>query len=315
MTTPFRVVLTVGGATLAVLLTGYGTTAFVSWRRAQLAPVPSATTSPSPPGPPSPGTPAPRPAETPPPLLVASPPDSDQDGLPDNLEAIYRTNPLQSDTDGDGYLDGSEVANGYDPTIPSPDDKIVVPVPTPRGPTYTEQYFNRVGLPPSRENLLKSGELEEFVASVNARGFLPAIREEELTIVSRGGRQAVVAYLDTVSLPQNQQITAVSNEDIERAFRTLTEQKDPKAIDQLIAALSTNVEILRTAPVPQETLALHKQYLAATLALKQNAEALKDYQTDFVGVLVAASRIDNLRGVFRAVAEGIKALEKQYNIT
>jgi len=42
--------------------------------------------------------------------------DSDQDGLTDAEELnIYQTNPLQADSDGDGYLDGDEVKAGYNP--------------------------------------------------------------------------------------------------------------------------------------------------------------------------------------------------------
>ncbi|MCK5061434.1 hypothetical protein KAR28_02700 [Candidatus Parcubacteria bacterium] len=41
--------------------------------------------------------------------------DRDSDGLSDNDESIYGTDPSNPDTDGDGYLDGVEVANGYDP--------------------------------------------------------------------------------------------------------------------------------------------------------------------------------------------------------
>ncbi|TAN57580.1 hypothetical protein EPN15_03890 [Patescibacteria group bacterium] len=65
-------------------------------------------------------------------------PDTDKDGLPDNLEAFYKTNPdavdtdfdgltdsaevnswktnpINPDTDGDGFRDGDEVKSGYDP--------------------------------------------------------------------------------------------------------------------------------------------------------------------------------------------------------
>jgi hypothetical protein len=43
--------------------------------------------------------------------------DSDQDGLTDAEELnIYQTNPLQADSDGDGYLDGDEVKAGYNPS-------------------------------------------------------------------------------------------------------------------------------------------------------------------------------------------------------
>lgn len=42
--------------------------------------------------------------------------DADNDGLLDYEEQyIYGTDPQNSDTDGDGFLDGDEVTNGYDP--------------------------------------------------------------------------------------------------------------------------------------------------------------------------------------------------------
>lgn len=45
--------------------------------------------------------------------------DTDSDGLSDFDEARkWKTNPLIKDTDGDGYNDGIEVQNGYDPKGP-----------------------------------------------------------------------------------------------------------------------------------------------------------------------------------------------------
>lgn len=42
--------------------------------------------------------------------------DSDDDGLFDREELrVYKTDPLNQDTDGDGYLDGAEVKNGFNP--------------------------------------------------------------------------------------------------------------------------------------------------------------------------------------------------------
>ncbi len=43
--------------------------------------------------------------------------DSDGDGLSDVWETrVYASDPLKADTDGDGYMDKLEVANGYSPT-------------------------------------------------------------------------------------------------------------------------------------------------------------------------------------------------------
>lgn len=50
--------------------------------------------------------------------------DSDQDGLSDEEEKMYGTNPSNPDTDGDSYSDGAEVRSGYDPTKPAPGDKL-----------------------------------------------------------------------------------------------------------------------------------------------------------------------------------------------
>jgi len=45
--------------------------------------------------------------------------DTDSDGLTDWDELkVYKSNPLVADTDGDTYIDGHEVQNGYSPTGP-----------------------------------------------------------------------------------------------------------------------------------------------------------------------------------------------------
>ncbi|HOW60301.1 MAG TPA: sortase [Candidatus Moranbacteria bacterium] len=44
--------------------------------------------------------------------------DPDKDKLPNYLEYVHGTNPLNSDTDGDAYSDKQEIINGYDPDAP-----------------------------------------------------------------------------------------------------------------------------------------------------------------------------------------------------
>jgi hypothetical protein len=46
--------------------------------------------------------------------------DIDGDSLADDLEAYYGTDINNADTDGDGYFDGLEIKNGYDPAGPGP---------------------------------------------------------------------------------------------------------------------------------------------------------------------------------------------------
>ncbi len=58
------------------------------------------------------------PAEiSPEPVPTTGAEDDDQDGLTLNEERLYLSNSLSADTDGDGYLDGAEVKNGFDPHL------------------------------------------------------------------------------------------------------------------------------------------------------------------------------------------------------
>lgn len=54
--------------------------------------------------------------------------DFDQDGLSNDEETAYGTDPYNADTDNDGYSDYVEISGGYDPRKPAPGDR-VVPVP------------------------------------------------------------------------------------------------------------------------------------------------------------------------------------------
>lgn len=60
-------------------------------------------------------------------ILEAVDTDWDNDGLPNKEESFWNTNPNNPDTDGDGFLDGEEVASGHNPLKPGPDDLLPTP--------------------------------------------------------------------------------------------------------------------------------------------------------------------------------------------
>ncbi len=84
--------------------------------------------------------------------------DLDDDGLTNDQERLYKTDPLNADTDADGYKDGVEVATGYDPTkLPEEDPKVISqlkPVNTPGLPA-----------PPVRATALKAAQSFPFRAT------------------------------------------------------------------------------------------------------------------------------------------------------
>lgn len=81
--------------------------------------------------------------------------DSDSDGLSNEEERLYGTDPLVKDTDGDGYSDGAEVRGGYDPLVKAPGDRII---------QKTSVSESSVSSDASKENLTK--KVSESVAGL-----------------------------------------------------------------------------------------------------------------------------------------------------
>lgn len=101
--------------------------------------------------------------------VIASSKDTDNDNLPDEVEAIFGSDPNINDTDGDGYLDGEEVINGYLPTVPHPNDHILkmpsdaeIKIADSYDLTSIKNYLEKTKTPP----LLQSGTTyQEAIAS------------------------------------------------------------------------------------------------------------------------------------------------------
>jgi len=249
--------------------------------------------------------------------------DLDQDGLSDAMETIYKTDSSNPDTDGDGYKDGDEVANGYDPLIKSPNDKIdrsglkisAATSPLPSPPSLTQQFINKTGVTPTKENLLNNEDLmNQFINETNARGVLPIVLDSDIKIIEASGKTAIVKYLDTLSIAKNTKLKPVTPEQITAAFAIFTEKNDSTQLNKVIADLESNVAIFRAVEVPREAVELDKKYLSAVLALLDDTKMLKNYKGDYVSALVAASRLEGLKPIFTEIEDDIKALEKKYGI-
>ncbi|MFA6423854.1 MAG: L,D-transpeptidase family protein [Candidatus Magasanikbacteria bacterium] len=70
--------------------------------------------------------------------------DTDTDGLIDDLEIKIGTDTKNPDTDGDGYKDGEEVTNGYNPLVGNLDNKVSRRVEVDLSTQKLKYYFNNI---------------------------------------------------------------------------------------------------------------------------------------------------------------------------
>ena len=105
--------------------------------------------------------------------------DIDSDGLTDVEEGLYGTDFALSDTDGDGYSDGSEVLNGYDPA--SPNRSLVA---SGRFTTYQSNQFS-IAYPAEWRARELTADQQEVVFQSNTGEFI------EVLIISNPSRQSL----------------------------------------------------------------------------------------------------------------------------
>jgi len=247
-------------------------------------------------------------------VLDTDPIDSDGDGLPDQFESIYRTDKNNPDTDGDGIPDMLEIEEGTDPTIPGPDDvdqpatgEAVIDIET-----FTDKYLSELPVDITRQEILSADRLEKFVND-NKGQLLPDIPDEQLKTATANDKEAISAYLQKISSKHNDQLKAITNEDIEQA---LTEelQLKPEAMINIQAQLESNIDILKQVATPAETKELHRQLLATTQALLTNVTILQLIGEDFIGGLIATQNIDELGTAFQEIAKEVARLETKYEL-
>lgn len=239
--------------------------------------------------------------------------DTDSDGIPDRFETLYRTDPLNADTDGDGEYDLNEISAGKDPLTPGPNDEVKPltgsKVQNPQ--TYTDRYLATLPDDIPREEILSQARLEEFINS-NKGEALPNIPTSDIKTSTDSGKQAVSAYLDNISPAHNKELVSVTSDDINKAFEA--QLSDPSALKNILASLEKNVATLKTISTPTETRDLHQKYTAASQALADNVKILVNMKDDFVGGLLAAKRIEELGPVFVDLGKQIEALETKYSL-
>lgn len=237
--------------------------------------------------------------------------DSDKDSLSNWEESIYGTNATNSDTDGDGYLDGEEVLSGHDPVKKGPNDFLVRSIGPERKIQTATDAFAKIAL----QNLLNNSQIqdlsdispEELDAKLKESfgndpslaadfqkemrkvlyDYIPIGLDDKIKISNQSTEQSLKQYTD--------QIIKISSESSEKygAFQLSQivsdayTKKDLTKIDGAISYYHALYEKLLATPAPKDIASLHREGLLLFYETAKILEATKDWESDSVRALVS----------------------------
>lgn len=275
--------------------------------------------------------------------------DSDQDGLSDEEEKTYGTDPKNSDTDNDGYSDGAEVKSGYDPKKPAPGDKIITETALETTPpledkgNLTKEVAQKISTitnstnPEDKEMTLEEIEslVSDSLTEVSAAGELPSIDEDEIKIKKQNYANLSATEIETAKkedfikyssamfyiLASNSPKPITSYDDLSSAISYFSEEiilaiseGDASEIEKLSKNGEQMLEQLQTIEVPEELVDMHIQ----GLRFAKYAVSLQDFadykDSDPLFYLANLSRIKSLTEALANFSDEINSNLAKYEI-
>lgn len=239
---------------------------------------------------------------------IAAEPDADpdNDGLKNWEEELHKTDPRNPDTDEDGYVDGEEVASGYDPTVKAPGDALEgtdssAPRPLPKNLTthlsqlLTEKIAAGEFDPAQGDALDAAGDpsipynqdvLNEVLYQIGVRAkayfTLPEIADADLRISSTPTTyQEIGIYIVAMSsaLEPDDAVKDLSTNEV-IVIKEAVETKDTALVELLRSSYQKAVERIKGVTVPKDFVQLHKQQLLILMQFEKIMAAVADFQND-----------------------------------
>lgn len=257
------------------------------------------------------------------PLLPISE-DADQDGLSNGDESIWDTDMNNPDSDGDGFLDGEEVASGRDPRVPAGDDSL------------KDTVFGSIEDKPIEEiNVtdITSGLLAGAIGDgALSRDVDPAKKDESIDYLSLSALQAYygskppaiptlsivadtketeIEYLNNLALiikdnlidfPQKLNMTA--------SFNNQTAYFSAKS-----GQFKSSYEKASVLNIPSDWAEVHKNVLSLLSRLSSTYNSIANYEADMMKAVIALNDINNLNLEIKALTKSVQTEISSKNIT
>jgi hypothetical protein len=255
--------------------------------------------------------------------------DNDRDGLKKWEEVIWKTDISKSDTDGDGFTDGEEVAAGYDPLDSASNQKTLKKNPTQAqlsqldfsssvnltdklAESISKGIVNSGGLQNLNDsgsaNLLNQGisgkETAEFIAEFHIQ-----IPKEELKVSPDNSPLAIKKYYSSVSeiMMKDPLFFKSSN-----PFVSNDGQINFSFVSDYVKYYGTAIISMKNIVVPSDFFSIHKQWIELAMANKRALEALGNMEKDPLMAILAIQQGERITQEMADLMIKLSDLFKKY---
>lgn len=256
--------------------------------------------------------------------------DPDHDGLKNWEETLWKTDPNNPDTDGDGTPDGQEIKENRDPLKAGPDDKQSSPAINSQNDSLSMDtaYASSANLTqqlaknfnPSTLQSLRDGNSIMSMDNLDAgaktalqnfkTGLTPSISMSELRASQDNSTQAIQKYIFEInklttttippSMPEQDALMSIVQSYNDAAALTYADYYDRMANN------------LKQITVPSDFAAMHKRGAEIFLGLSKTYEGLRNIKNDPLKALVALQENIALRNELVTLLQNFTDQTKKY---
>ncbi len=273
--------------------------------------------------------------------------DSDNDGLKDWEENLYKTDPCNPDTDGDGYLDGEEINSGHNPLVKGPNDNQVF-YPLPVGDKYNitnkifadfssvlnsyieqknqyaqdhpnikspKEYLSQTSSETLTEMFTRAMSDNENNWTIQVNAILEQLPEifnieiidNDIIITDDNSSKAINAYIQKL-FSVIKSADFLLNETNLVLLKDSLISEDFAQIDGLILTNDETIALLLNYPVPSSIKNMHKQFLKLQITARNIFISLRSSAIDPIKALVAAKELENINNLWMPFINNLKNL-------
>ena len=278
--------------------------------------------------------------------------DSDNDGLKDWQEELYKTNPYNPDTDNDGYLDGEEINSGHNPLVKAPGDEVFL-YPLPLGEKYniTQHIFQNSATPLLNSYLLyKSEYLEDHPEITDSAQFLASVPQsiqrelinqaiyDNFSYVMENSKEIFNQFPEIFDMAISDQEIKISQDNSKETIQiylsklsslinsddfffqkngveVLSETFETENFSKLNGIIKLNdvkIEQLKYLSVPSSLKEIHKQALKTAILTRNIFISVRDIENDPIKAFLFAQKIDEVFDNWLNLLKEISDLVKEY---